>query len=59
MLTIVIHMTVKADRENECAAVCEEVMKSTRSQDEGCLSYTFYRRTDAAYAISTTEALRL
>lgn len=55
MLTIVM----KAGRDDECAAVREEVMKSTKSQDEGCLSYTFYRRTDAAYAISATEALRL
>ena len=46
MLTIVMHMTVKAGREDESAAVCEEVTKSTRSQDEGCLSYTFYRRRD-------------
>lgn len=46
MLTIVLHMTVKAGREEECATVCKDVMVSTRSQDEGCLSYTFYRRRD-------------
>jgi quinol monooxygenase YgiN len=46
MLTIVLYMTVKAGREDECAAVCRDVMTSTRSQDEGCLSYTFYRRRD-------------
>ena len=46
MLTIVLYMTVKAGREDECAAVCKDAMTSTRSQDEGCLSYTFYRRRD-------------
>jgi quinol monooxygenase YgiN len=46
MLTIVIHMTVKAGREDECEATCKHVMMSTRSEDEGCLNYTFYRRRD-------------
>jgi len=27
-------------------AVCKDVMASTRSQDEGCLSYTFFGRRD-------------
>jgi quinol monooxygenase YgiN len=45
MLTIVLYMTVKAGREDECAVV-GDLMASTRSQDEGCLSYSFYRRRD-------------
>lgn len=46
MLTIVMWMTVKAGREEKCAEVCRNVMMSTRSEDEGCLTYTFYRRRD-------------
>jgi quinol monooxygenase YgiN len=46
MLTILFYMTVKAGREDACAALVKEATVSTRSQDDGCLNYTFYRRND-------------
>jgi quinol monooxygenase YgiN len=46
MITILFHMTAKAGREDECARVAKEVTASTRAEDEGCISYTFYRRSD-------------
>jgi quinol monooxygenase YgiN len=46
MLTILFHVTIKPGREADCAAMVTEATASTRSQDEGCLNYTFYRRSD-------------
>jgi len=46
MLTILLHMTVKPGREAECARVAAELTASTRAEDKGCISYTYYRRSD-------------
>jgi quinol monooxygenase YgiN len=46
MITILFHMTTKAGREEECARVAREVTASTLAEDEGSISYTFYRRRD-------------
>jgi quinol monooxygenase YgiN len=46
MLTILFHMTVKPEREAECAKVINEATSSTRAEDEGCITYTFYRQSD-------------
>jgi Antibiotic biosynthesis monooxygenase len=39
-------MTMKAGREDECAAIAKDLMATTRAQDRGCISYTFFRRAD-------------
>ena len=46
MITIMFHMTVKAGREGECAAIAKDMMATTRVQDRGCINYTIYRRAD-------------
>jgi quinol monooxygenase YgiN len=46
MLTILLQMTVKPGREAECAKVAAELTASTLAEDNGCISYTYYRRSD-------------
>jgi quinol monooxygenase YgiN len=46
MVTVLFQMTAKAGREAECARLANEVTASTRIEDDGCISYTFYRRSD-------------
>ena len=46
MLTILLHMTVKPGREAECAKLTAELTASTRAEDRGSISYTFYRQID-------------
>ena len=46
MITVLFYMTVKAGREQECAAVAKDVTATTRAQDQGCINYAFYRRAD-------------
>ena len=46
MVTVLFQMTAKAGREAECARLAQEVTASTRAEDDGCISYTFYRRSD-------------
>jgi quinol monooxygenase YgiN len=46
MLTILFYMTVKAGREESSAALVKEATASTRAEDDGCINYTFYRRSD-------------
>ena len=46
MLTILFHMSVKAGHEAEAAKLATDLMASTRAEDDGCLNYTFYRRSD-------------
>ena len=43
MITILFYMTVKAGREQECAAVAKDVTATTKAQDQGCINYAFYR----------------
>ena len=47
MITVLFSMTVKAGREEEWSALLGELHRSTHAEDEGCLSYSFYRRADA------------
>ena len=46
MLTIFFHMTVKLGREAESAKIAAELVASTRAEDDGCINYAFYRRSD-------------
>lgn len=46
MITILFHMTAKAGREEECVALAKDAMATTRAEDQGCISYTIYRRSD-------------
>jgi quinol monooxygenase YgiN len=46
MITILFHMTAKAGLEDECIRVARDVTARTRAEDQGCISYTFYRRSD-------------
>jgi quinol monooxygenase YgiN len=39
-------MTLLSGREDNGARICKELMASTHAEDEGCISYTVYRRSD-------------
>ena len=43
MLTIMFRMTAFPGREDEAARTCRELMTSSR-KDDGCITYTMYRR---------------
>lgn len=58
MITILLHMTVKAGREGECAALAKELMNSSRAQDPGCINYVFYRRSDSSRELVLYEQWR-
>ena len=46
VITILFHMTVKADREDEWRELLDRLHQSTHAEDEGCISYEYYRRSD-------------
>jgi quinol monooxygenase YgiN len=46
MITVLFSMTVRAGREEEWRALLGELHRSTHAEDEGCLSYSFYRQAD-------------
>ena len=46
MITILFHMTVKIGREEEFREVVPRLTRTTHAEDEGCLAYIFYCRTD-------------
>jgi quinol monooxygenase YgiN len=46
MITILFHMTVKAERDNEWRELLPELTQSTRTQDDGCINYVFHRQLD-------------
>ena len=46
MITVLFSMTIKPEREDECVKTAKEQMSITRTKDEGCTAYTFFRRGD-------------
>jgi quinol monooxygenase YgiN len=46
VITILFSMTVKPDREDDWQALLGELTRSTHAQDDGCLAYAYYRRSD-------------
>ncbi len=38
--------TVKTGREEECIELAKNLMRSTHSEDKGCLNYIFFQRID-------------
>ena len=46
MITVLFSMTVKAGREEAWGVLLGELHRSTHAEDEGCVSYVFYRRAD-------------
>ena len=46
MVTILFHTTAKVGHEDECARIAKELTASTRAEDQGCINYTYYRRSD-------------
>ena len=46
MITIFFSVTVKRECQSEFEILAREMTASTRSQDEGCIAYAFYRRGD-------------
>jgi len=55
MITILFYMTVKAGREQECAALAKDVTATTKAQDQGCINYAFYRTRSTA-ELTTRES---
>ena len=47
MITTLFHMTVKAEREREWRELLARLHQSTHAEDEGCISYAYYRRADS------------
>lgn len=48
MITVLFHMVVKPDREQDFLKLSGELMSSTRAEDKGCIQYGIYRRNDTA-----------
>lgn len=46
MITIMFRMMSIPGREDDVVRMCRELMASTRAEDDGCITYTFYRRSD-------------
>ena len=46
MITVLFHMTVKAENDGRVDAVAKELTASTKAEDRGCIEYRFYRRAD-------------
>jgi quinol monooxygenase YgiN len=46
MLTFLVHLTAREGREEAFHALAVRVTGITRSEDDGCLAYTFHRRVD-------------
>ncbi len=46
MITVLFTMTVKAGREDEWRKMLSQLHRSTYAEDDGCITYAFYRQTD-------------
>ncbi len=46
MITVLFHMTVKAERDDDWRELLSQLTQSTRAEDEGCLTYVYHRRLD-------------
>ena len=46
MLTILFHMVIKTEREQDFDRLARELMTSTHAEDKGCIQYAVYRRAD-------------
>lgn len=55
MLTILFSVTVKPGHEAEFGSIAERMTKTTNAEDEGCISYTFYRQTDSPLKVILFE----
>lgn len=47
-VTVLLFMTAKAGREDECRELTAKLAESTRAEDEGCINYVFHQRADNA-----------
>lgn len=45
-ITVLLFMTTKAGREDECRGLATSLTESTRAEDEGCINYVFHQRAD-------------
>jgi quinol monooxygenase YgiN len=46
MITVLFSMTVRTGREEAWRALLGELHRSTHAEDDGCISYAFYRQAD-------------
>lgn len=46
MLTFLFHLTAREGQEEAFHALAVRLTEITRSEEDGCLAYTFHRRTD-------------
>ena len=58
MITVMFLMTAKAELEEQCARLAKEATASTRAEDAGCISYTFFRRSDDTRQLMLFEQWR-
>ena len=47
-ITVLLFMTARAGREDECRELATSLTESTRAEDEGCINYVFHQRADNA-----------
>jgi quinol monooxygenase YgiN len=46
MITVLLHMTVKAEREDAFREMVPRLTQTTHAEDPGCIAYAFYCRAD-------------
>lgn len=46
MITMVVHITVKAGREDEYREVAARIAKATNEEDEGCITFHYLQQVD-------------
>jgi quinol monooxygenase YgiN len=47
VITVLFHITLKPGREDEWQEMLTSLYQTTHAQDDGCISYSFYRQVDA------------
>ena len=46
MITVLVHMTIKAGRQKEFSDLAARITKSTREEDEGCVVFEYLQQVD-------------
>ena len=58
MLTFLFHVAIKAGREEEWRTLATRLTTAARTEDDGCLTYTFFQQADQPRAYVLFEQWR-
>jgi quinol monooxygenase YgiN len=58
MITVLFHVTVKAERDGDWRALLAELTQSTRAEDDGCVTYVVHRQLDQPLQYALYEQWR-